>query len=229
MTIRPQPWSTIAPTYACVTCSTAPRLRRIASSQSSGCVSTKSFSSPNPVVGMPALLTRMSTGPVASRMRVILSGLVTSAFTGRACCVAAEVGRDRRGAVLEDVVDPHERARAHERRADLGADAVAAAGHERAPTREIDVDAHARSDFHDDGDHRGPAAGALVDEAGERLAAVAAHRLEVGGALARRLRDRLAHDLLGVLEQILGFGRVDPAPGDDLGTGDDLAGRRSRP
>ena len=68
MTILPQPASTIAPTYACVTCNTAPRLRRIASSQSSGQVSTKSFSSPKPDVGIPALFTRMSIGPSAFSM-----------------------------------------------------------------------------------------------------------------------------------------------------------------
>ena len=64
-------------------------------------------------------------------MRAIFGGLVTSAFTGRACCVAAEVGRDLGRAVLEDVVDPHERARADEHAADLRTDAAAAAGHQR--------------------------------------------------------------------------------------------------
>ena len=64
-------------------------------------------------------------------MRAIFAGLVTSALTGRACVVAAEVAGDLGRAVLVDVVDPHERTGAHERAADLGADATAAAGDER--------------------------------------------------------------------------------------------------
>src|SRR6476661_708630 len=81
------------------------------------------------------------------------------------------------------------------------------------------------SDFHDDRDDRGTTAGAFVDETRERLATMAPHRVEVGGTLARSLRDRFPHDLLGVLDQPFGFGRVHPAAGHDLGTGDDLAGR----
>ena len=53
---------------------------------------------------------------------------------------------------------------------------------------------------------------------------VAADRLEVGGALVGRLGERRPHRGLGLLEQLVGLGRVDPAAGDDLGAGDDLAG-----
>ena len=40
--------------------------------------------------------------------------------------------------------------------------------------------------------------------------------------------ERGAHRGLRLLEQLLGLGRVHPAAGDDLGAGDDLAGRRRR-
>ena len=36
--------------------------------------------------------------------------------------------------------------------------------------------------------------------------------------------ERRAHRGLGLVEQLVGLGRVDPAPGDDLGAGDELAG-----
>ena len=52
---------------------------------------------------------------------------------------------------------------------------------------------------------------------------VAAHRVEVGDALVGRLLERREHRVLRLLEQLLGLGRVDPAAGDDLGAGDDLA------
>src|SRR2546423_9469662 len=73
-----------------------------------------------------------------------------------------------------------------------------------------------RSDFHDNRDHSRAAARALVDEARERLAGVAAHRVEVGRALVGGFRDRGAHDLLGVLEQSFGLGRVYPSTRHDL-------------
>ena len=100
-------------------------------SQSSGLVSTNFFSL-KPDVGIPALFTRMSTGPVSSRMRRILVGLVTSAFTGRAVSRRAELFGHFGGAFLVDVVDPDERAGVDERATDRGADPVATAGHERA-------------------------------------------------------------------------------------------------
>src|SRR5260370_967675 len=62
VTMRPQPAPTMSPTYAWVTCNTAPRLSRMSASQSSGLVSTNFFRV-KPDVGMPALFTRMSTGP----------------------------------------------------------------------------------------------------------------------------------------------------------------------
>src|ERR1700712_5436203 len=58
------------------------------------------------------------------------------------------------------------------------------------------------SDFHDDGNHLRASAGALVDEPGQRLATVPAHCLEVGGAFFGGFRDRFAHHLLGVFQQI---------------------------
>ena len=69
------------------------------------------------------------------------------------------------------------------------------------------------SDFHDDGqDHRAPA-GALVDEARDGAASVALDRLEVGCALSGRLGDRVAHDLLRLLNALragaVSSGRVD--------------------
>src|SRR5258706_2960951 len=57
------------------------------------------------------------------------------------------------------------------------------------------------SDLHDHGDHRGAAPGLIEDEAPERLARVATQGVEVGGTLACRFRDRLAHDLLGRFDQ----------------------------
>src|SRR4051794_7263194 len=80
------------------------------------------------------------------------------------------------------------------------------------------------SDLHDDGDDHRAALGALADEAADGLAAVAAEGLEVGGARGGRLLQRVADGLAGFLEEVLGFGRVDPAPGQDLGAADDLAG-----
>ena len=62
----------------------------------------------------------------------------------------------------------------------------------------------------------------------EGAAGVAADGLEVGGALVGRLRERRPDGGLRLLEQLLGLGRVDPAAGDDLGAGDQLAGGRSR-
>ena len=103
----------------------------MSASQSSGLVSTNFFSV-KPDVGMPALFTRMSTGPVSSRMRRILVGLVTSAFTGTALLGPAELLRDLGRALLVDVVDVDERAGVDERATDRGTHTVAAAGHERA-------------------------------------------------------------------------------------------------
>ena len=47
--------------------------------------------------------------------------------------------------------------------------------------------------------------------------------LEVGGAVVGLL-EAGEHRLAGLVEQVLGLGRVHPAPGDDLGAGEDLAG-----
>src|SRR4051794_23532610 len=91
----------------------------------------------------------------------------------------------------------------------------------RRPVRSISM--LTRSDFHDDRDHRRPATRALVDESRQRFAAVAPHRVEVGGAFDRGRRDRVAYDLLRVLEEALRLGGVDPAVRHDLGAGDDLA------
>ena len=126
-------------------------------------------------------------------MRAIFAGLVTSALTGGACGSPPRSAATLAAAVLVDVVDPHERARADEHAADLRADPAAATGDERAPAGQIDVEAgHARSrsDFHDDGDDDRAAARALVDEPAERPAGVAADRLEVGRAFARGLGER---------------------------------------
>ena len=49
--------------------------------------------------------------------------------------------------------------------------------------------------------------------------------LDVGGVVLERLLDGVAHRLGALVEQVLGLGGVDPAPGDDLGAGDDGAGR----
>src|SRR5215831_5366956 len=70
----------------------------------------------------------------------------------------------------------------------------------RLPDRSMSI-ATAGSDLHDDRDHRRAPARALVDEPGERLAAVTADGLEVGRALHRGIRDRLPHDGLGILDE----------------------------
>ena len=49
----------------------------------------------------------------------------------------------------------------------------------------------------------------------KRLAGVAAQHLDVVGAVAQRLRHRGRHHLAGLAEQLLGLGRVHPAPGLD--------------
>ena len=72
-------------------------------------------------------------------------------------------------------------------------------------------------------DHR-LALGAVVDEAAGGAAHGALERLQVGGAgLHEEVLDRLAHDVGALVEQGLGLGGVDPAPGDDLGAGEDGA------
>src|SRR5256714_1324687 len=63
----------------------------------------------------------------------------------------------------------------------------------------------------------------LVDEPAQGAPRVPADRLEVGGALIGRLRQRGEHRGLAVLEQLVGFGCVDPAARHDLGPGDHLA------
>src|SRR5205807_4276338 len=80
------------------------------------------------------------------------------------------------------------------------------------------------SDLHDHGHDHGPAAGALVHEAAQGRAHVALEGLEVGGPGAPGRLDAGPHRGLGLLEQGLGLGGVDPAPGDDLGAGEDLPG-----
>src|SRR3954470_12791923 len=75
----------------------------------------------------------------------------------------------------------------------------------RRPAQLISSATVERSDFHDDGDHRRPPPGALVDELAERPASVAAQRVEVERAFLDRALDRGAHRGLRVLEQLLGF------------------------
>src|SRR5947209_13566887 len=80
------------------------------------------------------------------------------------------------------------------------------------------------SDLHDDGDDHRAAPGALVDEAAGGLADVTTEGLEVGGALGGRFLQALEHGLAGFLQQVVRFGGVHPAPGEDLGAADHLAG-----
>ena len=81
---------------------------------------------------MPALFTRMSTGPGLLAHAHDLERARDVGLHGLGVLRAAELLGDLGGALLVDVVDPHERARGDERVADLRADAVAAAGDERA-------------------------------------------------------------------------------------------------
>src|SRR5690606_8708191 len=81
------------------------------------------------------------------------------------------------------------------------------------------------SDLEDDGDDRGPALRARVDEATESPPGVAPQRLEVGGPLRGGIRQRRTYRRLRLLEQVGGLGLVDPAPGDDVGPRHQLARR----
>ena len=132
--------------------------------------------------------------------------------------VAAELRRDLRGPVLVDVVDPHERTGTHERAADLFADATSAAGDDRTASAEIDVETRHEpevtpSDLDDDGDDWAGDASRSLMNLPERTARVAADRLEVRCAFPGGVRERLPHCGLGLLEEILGLGRVHPARG----------------
>src|SRR5690349_6435004 len=93
----------------------------------------------------------------------------------------------------------------------------------RLPDRSMSI-AIPRSDLHDDRDHGRTAAGALVDESRERLATMTADRFEVGRPLDGGGGDRLAHDRLRLLDEVVRLGRVHPAARHDLGPGDDVAG-----
>src|SRR5262249_15993121 len=77
------------------------------------------------------------------------------------------------------------------------------------------------SDSHDDGGHDRPPPRALVDELAERAPRVPAQRVELERALVDRFVERHLNDLLGVFDQVLRLGGVDPASRDDLGTGHD--------
>ncbi len=68
-----------------------------------------------------------------------------------------------------------------------------------------------RPSRHDGHDHR-TAPRALADEAPEGLAGVAAQHLHVVRAVLQRLRHRRGDDLARLGEELLGLGRVDPAP-----------------
>ena len=70
----------------------------------------------------------------------------------------------------------------------------------------------------------GPALGALADELAGRPAHLPLEALHVAHALAERRLHGLGHAVAGLVEQILGLGRVDPAPGDDLRAGEHPAG-----
>ena len=85
-------------------------------------------------------------------------------------------------------------------------------------------DATGRSRLHDDGhDHR-PTPRSLVDELARGATHVTLEGLDVAYSTAERALDGLSHGVAGLIEQVLGLGRVHPAAGDDLGTGDDLSG-----
>ena len=165
--------------------------------------------------------------------------------------LAAEVGRDLGRAFLVDVVHVDERTAADEHARDLGADAVAATGDERAATREIDLQRHypalalapgrrparaaqgtcaARSSAHQTSMTTGMTAGRRrVRSSMNRPSDLRAWRRMVSKSVAPSSAASAidaSTTCLRLLEQVLGLGRVDPTAGDDLGTGHDLAGLR---
>src|SRR2546421_673102 len=77
--------------------------------------------------------------------------------------------------------------------------------------------ATAGSDLYDDGDDRRAPLRPLVDEPAQGAPRVPADRLEVGGALLGRLRQRGEHRGPALLEELVRLGGVDPAAGHDLG------------
>src|SRR5205823_15042584 len=95
----------------------------------------------------------------------------------------ARVSDDAGRPLVVDVVDPDLRAGAHERRADLGTESVAATRDERRTPAAIDFQRHAgKLDLHDDWNHHRTPSGAIGDEPREGAACVTAHGLEVGSA-----------------------------------------------
>ena len=63
---------------------------------------------------------------------------------------SAEIFRHLDRPLLVDVIDPYERAGRDQRSADRRADAIAAAGHERAPTFAADLERHEAQRAYDD-------------------------------------------------------------------------------
>src|SRR6266508_60519 len=197
-------------------------------SHSSGPVSTND-STVMPSGGIPALFTRMSTGPVSRTIAGTPSRSVTSATTGRATRPSSPISAATFSARSECKSLTHTSAPALAIWMAMARPTPAPDPVTRATRPAMKFDQSRimrRSDFHDHRDDRGAATGPLVDELAERAPSVTPQRVEVGRAFVGRLGQRRQHRHLRFADQLLGFGRVDPSPGDDLGAGDDLT--RSR-
>src|SRR5207237_1083791 len=219
--------SIIAGRYERVTPSTAARFRRMSGSHSSGPVSTKVFTV-MPSGGMPALFTRMSTGPVARTMPGTASRSVTSATTGWAAPPSSSISRTTFSArspyrSLTHTSAPARASWMQMARPTPPPPPVTMATRPAMKFDQSRIVATAGSDLYDDGDDRRAPLRPLVDEPAQGAPRVPADRLEVGGALLGRLRQRGEHRGLAVLEQLVGFGCVHPAARHDLGPGDHLA------
>src|SRR5680860_1849735 len=152
-------------------------------SHSAGPVSTNDFTV-MPSGGMPALLTRMSTPPVSPTMAETVSPSATSATTGWATPPSSPISATTFSArsMCRSLIHTSAPARAiwiQMARPTPAPDPVT-----RATRPEMKFDqSRITSHFHDDRDHGGAPAGALVDELAERAPSVTPERVEVGRTL----------------------------------------------
>src|SRR2546421_9729556 len=218
---RPHELSIIAGRYAAVTPSPAARFRRMSGSHSSGPVSTKFFTV-MPSGGMPALFTRMSTGPVSRTIPGTASRSVTSATTGWAAPPSSSISRTTFSArspyrSLTHTSAPARASWMQMARPTPPPPPVTMATRPAMKFDQSRIVATAGSDLYDDGGDRRAPLRPPVDEPAPGARRVPAERLEGGGALPGPLPPRGGDRGLGVLRPLRRLGGIEPAPRPDLG------------